>query len=332
MIFMPHTRSTRHDRARAIARTVSCALTLVLLVPALAACKSGGDSTPGSSGSRSPDRGKIVDPAPVIERFNARAERVTSLWARASAVIEGEDAEGRDLRERAEGHFQIIPPDRIAMSLGKLGNDNLYFGSDDTFYWWFDMIDSQRKIATVGRHASITPAKIDALGLPIDPLNLIDALGITPLPTDLGSVVARPASDRSAVVLSAPTRRGVRRYTIDRETGEPSRVELIGPGGVAALDVSLTRYRLIRGLEQGEDPLRVPERIVVRMNGFEGEIRFELYDPERKDIRPVAFRVDLLIDAYGIDELVDLDRPAVDPTPTPMDAIPADAGRPGDAP
>jgi hypothetical protein len=77
-------------------------------------------------------------------------ERVTSLWARASAVIEGEDAEGRDLRERAEGHFQIIPPDQIALSLGKVGNTNLYFGSDDTFYWWFDMIDSERKIATVG--------------------------------------------------------------------------------------------------------------------------------------------------------------------------------------
>jgi hypothetical protein len=120
-------------------------------------------------------------------------------------------------------------------------------------------------------------------------------------------------------VLSAPTRRGVRRYTIDRETGEPSRVELIGPGGVPALDVSLSRYRLIRGLDQDEAPLRVPERIVVQMNGFDGEIRFELYEPERKDIRPVAFRVDLLLDAYGIDELVDLDRPA-DESPEPMDA------------
>ena len=298
---------TTHTSLARFARSVVCLLSAVLS----SGCQSGG----GSKG----DRGRLIDPEPIVERFNARTERITTLWARASAVIEGEDAEGRDLRERAEGHFQIIPPNRIAMSLGKLGNDNLYFGSDDTFYWWFDMIDSQRKIATVGRHAEVTPEKIDALGLPIDPLNLVDALGITPLPTDMGRIVARPGPSRESVVLSAPTRRGVRRYTIDRETGEPSRVELIGPGGIPVLDVALTRYRLIKGLEPGEAPLRVPERIVVLMNGFEGEIRFELYDPERKDIRPVAFRVDLLIDAYGIDSVVDLDEPDRG-SPEPMDA------------
>jgi hypothetical protein len=273
-----------------------------------------------STGGARPDQSRLVDPAPIVERFNARTSRITSLWARASAVIEGEDAEGRDLRERAEGHFQIIPPDRVALSLGKVGNTNLYFGSDDTFYWWFDMIDSERKIAAVGRHESITPEKIDALGLPIDPLNLVDALGITPLPTEMGRIVAKPGAERGTVILSAPTRRGVRRYTIEEATGEPSRVELIGPGGIAALDVALSRYTLMKSLDPDEAPLRVPGRIVVRMNGFDGELRFELYEPERKTIRPVAFRVDLLLDAYGIDALVDLDEPAGGRTPEPMEA------------
>lgn len=286
------------------------AAAMLLLTAAPLGCRTGGGSQ---------DTSRLVDPAPVVERYNARTERVTTLWARASAVIEGEDAEGRDLRERAEGHFQIIPPDRVALSLGKVGNTNLYFGSDDTFYWWFDMIDSERKVATVGRHATITPDKIDALGLPIDPLNLVDTLGITPLPTDMGRIVAKPARERGSVVLSAPTRRGVRRYTIDEATGEPSRVELIGPGGVAALDVGLSRYTLLKGLSPDEAPLRVPGRIVVRMRGFEGEIRFELYEPERKRIRPVAFRVDQLIEAYGIDALVDLDEPA-DSAAEPMEA------------
>lgn len=290
---------------------VAVATLCLLGLAAGSGCETGG----GGAG----DRGRLVDAEPIVERYNARTERITSLWARASAVIEGEDAEGRDLRERAEGHFQIIPPQQIAMSLGKIGNTNLYFGSDETFYWWFDMIDSERKVATVGRHEHITPAKVDALGLPIDPLNLVDALGITPLPTDMGRIVARPGPDKSTAVLSAPTRRGVRRYTIERESGEPTRVELIGPGGIPALDVSLSRYRLIKGLEQDEAPLRIPERIVVRMNGFDGEIRFSLNAVERKEIRPVAFRVDLLIDAYAIDELVDLDQPA-DPGPEPMDA------------
>jgi hypothetical protein len=64
----------------------------------------------------------------------------------------------------------------------------------------------------------------------------------------------------------------------------------------------------------------VPGRIVVRMRGFNGEIRFELYEPERKTIRPVAFRVDQLIEAYGIDALVDLDEPATPASPEPMEA------------
>ena len=227
-----------------IARTLFC-LAGVLFLIAPAGCE--------STGGARPDESRLVDPAPIVERYNARTSRVTTLWARASAVIEGEDAEGRDLRERAEGHFQIVPPDRVALSLGKVGNTNLYFGSDDTFYWWFDMIDSERKVATVGRHATITPEKIDTLGLPIDPLNLVDMLGITPLPTDMGRIVAKPGPERSTVVLSAPTRRGVRRYTIDTATAEPSRVELIGPGGVPALDVTLSRYTLMKGL--GPDKL-----------------------------------------------------------------------------
>lgn len=297
------TAGLRTQRSRGVRFAVLC----VCMLAPLVGCKSSGGSRGGAS-----KQSKLVDPAPLVERFNSRTGRITSLWARASAVIEGEDAQGRDLRERAEGHFQIIPPDRVAMSLGKVGNTNLYFGSDDTFYWWFDMIDGDRKVATIGRHEFITPDKIDALGLPIDPLNLIDTLGITPLPENMGSIVARRGSEAGTVVLSAPTRRGVRRYTIDEETAEPSRVELIGPGGVSVLDVALSRYRLMKKLDPDEAPLRVPGRVVVRMDGFNGEIRFDLNEPERKNIRAVAFRVDQLIEAYGITALVDLDQELLD--------------------
>lgn len=293
------------------------ALLIVTLLAAslLAGCRSA-DSTP-----EQPVRSRLIDPAPIVARFNERTTRMTSLWARASVVIEGEDAEGRDLRERAEGHFQIIPPDRVAMSLGKIGNTNLYFGSDETYYWWFDMIDGDNKVATVGRHAYATPEKIESLGLPIDPLDLIDTLGITPLPTDMGQIVARQGPEAGSVVLSAPTRRGVRRYTLDETTAEPSRVELIGAGGVPVLDVTLSRYRLLKNLDQGEAPLRAPGWIVVQMRGFNGEVRFSLEEHDRRKIRPVAFQVDRLIDAYGIQRLIDLDAPPPGaPTTEPMDA------------
>ena len=313
---MPRSSTASHAmRHRPLARAA-----LLAIIPAaltLSGCNSG-----DTKSQQAQLRPRLIDPEPIVARFNDRTSRVTSLWARASVVIEGKDSEGRGLRERAEGHFQIIPPNRVAMSLGKIGNTNLYFGSDEIFYWWFDMIDGDNKAATVGRHAHITPEKIDTLGLPIDPLDLIDALGITPLPTDMRRIVAKPGPVDGTVILSAPTRRGVRRYTLDENTAEPSRVELIGPGGVPVLDVALSRYRMLKNLDEGEAPLRAPGRIVVRMNGFDGELRFSLEAHDRRKIRPVAFRVDLLIDAYGITKIIDLDEPA----PGSQSAEPMEAG------
>jgi hypothetical protein len=268
---------------------------------ALAGC----GSEPKGPRAGSPTR--LIDADAVVSAYNARATRFSSLWARASVVLEGEDAEGRDLRERAEGHLQVIPPTDIAISLGKLGETNLYFGSNDLYYWWFDMVDSEAKAAVFGRHDLVTAAKVDLLGLPIQPLDLIETLGITPLPTDLGRVVARPGPEPGTIVLAAPTHRGVRRITVDQASSEPTRIELVGAGGRVLLAVELSRYRLIGGLGEGEDPIRVPERAIVRMAGFDGELRISLHEPERRNIRAVAFDLGKLLDVYRITDLTDLD-------------------------
>lgn len=250
---------------------------------------------------------RLIDADALVESYNARAERFTSLWARAAVVLEGRDAEGRKLRERAEGHLQVVPPDQVAITLGKLGETHLYFGSNEFFYWWLDMADSETKSATFGRHDLVTSDKVDRLGLPMQPLDLIETLGITPLPTDLGRVVARPGPERGTIVVAAPTHRGVRRITMDRERFEPSRIELIGPGGRALLDVELSRYRLMARIPTDEPPLRVPERVIVRMAGFDGEVRFSLHEPDRRNIRGIAFDLVRLIDLYRISSLIDLD-------------------------
>lgn len=252
---------------------------------------------------------RLIDAEAVAQACNARTSRVTSLWARASVVLEGKDAEGRTLRERAEGHLQVIPPNQVALTLGKLGETNLYFGSNDLMYWWFDMTDSENKSAVFGQHDRVTPDKIDRLGLPIHPLDLVETLGITPLPIEPGQMVARPGPNAGEIIIAAPTRRGVRRFTVDDQRYEPSRVELIGPGGRVLLDVELSRYRLMAGLEPGEEPLRVPERVRVRMAGFDGEIRLSLHEPARREIRAIAFDPARLIGVYNIWNLTDLDDP-----------------------
>ena len=59
-----------------IARTLFC-LAGVLFLIAPAGCE--------STGGARPDESRLVDPAPIVERYNARTSRVTTLWARASA-------------------------------------------------------------------------------------------------------------------------------------------------------------------------------------------------------------------------------------------------------
>ena len=312
-------RST-HARTRRCAHAAMLALPFVLLA---AGCE-------GDGASKQPDRNgyrtaAFVDAMPAIEAYNARAERITSLWARASVVVEGRDAEGSKLRERAEGHLQIIPDNRFALSLGKLGETNLYFGSNESLYWWFDMTDSSYKTAHFGRHEYFAPDKIHEQGLPLHPLDLIEALGITPLPAGSGRVVARQGPDEGTVVVAAPTRRGVRRVTMDTETGEPSRVELIGAGGRIMLSVEMERYGLMAGLGSGEAPLRMPERVTVVAAGFDGEVRFSLFDPDLRSIRPVAFDPGTLADAYDVDALFDLDLEQMEAEATPAEAsVPAD--------
>ncbi|USN98576.1 MAG: hypothetical protein H6810_10430 [Phycisphaeraceae bacterium] len=279
----------------------------------LAILPAGCGSSPKSGGDHS-QPAPLADAAAVVKAYNARTSRVTSLWARASVVLEGEDAEGRDLRERAEGHLQIVPPSDVALTLGKLGETNLYFGSNDTVYWWFDMIDPDFKVASFGRHRLVTPEKIDRLDLPIDPLDLIEALGITTLPDD-GSTKVAPGPEAGTLMLAAPAHRGTRRITIDREHSEPGRIELLDDDGQTLLEADLSRYRLIAGLDPGEAPLRIPERVNVRLAGFDGEIRLSFYEPTRREIKPVAFDPAKLADVYGIDALEDLDMPTERPGP-----------------
>ncbi len=252
-----------------------------------------------------------LDTDAVIAGYNARAQRVTSLWARVAVVLEGKDAEGSPLRERAEGHLQIVPPTDVAITLGKLGETNLYFGSNDRLYWWFDMTDSALKTARFGRHALVTPEKIDRLGLPIHPLDLVEALGITPI--DPAGADVTPGEQPGTSVITTPARRGLRRVTVRDDRFEPVNIRLLSPGGGVLLDVDLSRYRLLAGLEPGEAPLRVAERVRVRMAGFDGEIRLTLHEPTRKAIKPIAFDPAKLADVYGIGALYDLDEPAVEP-------------------
>lgn len=257
-----------------------------------------------------PGAGAVAQEVPayaeVARRYNERVAPLTDLWARATAVVEGVDAQGERLREQAEGHLQLQPPRHLAMSLGKVGETYLYLGSNDERYWWFDMVDADAKVGFVGRHEDVTDDKIRALGLPVEPLELVELLGVTPLPEGEGArgrVRAVEGGARWQIV--TPARWGTREVRVDPKTMEPSWIRLLDQEGRPLALAELDRYDLVQGAPSPSP--RVAGRLTVRTPRFRGDVRLSLYDHAVGRTRAVAFDLERLQRVYRLDEMKDLD-------------------------
>lgn len=250
-----------------------------------------------------------LDYGPFAARYNERVARLERLWARTTVVIDSVDAEGSPVHEQAEGHLQIERPYRVAITLGKLGDTNLYLGSNEERYWWFDMIDSGAKQAWIGEHAQFTAAKAQKLGIPVHPLDFSTLLGIMPLP-ETGGKVSRPIVDGepgSLLMAEVETGLGLVWMWIDEQSMEPARISLLGADRVPVLTADLTRYTPVVVYDDRSIHPHVATRVVVRLRSMEGEIRMTLNEPTNKEIKPMLFDADRLIKGYRIDNVTDLD-------------------------
>ncbi|GJM18337.1 MAG: hypothetical protein DHS20C14_05500 [Phycisphaeraceae bacterium] len=244
----------------------------------------------------------------IAAAYNARVDGLDRLWARAVVRVEGEDAAGKRLREQAEGHLQVIRPDMLALSMGKVGKSFLHLGSDAEHYWWFDSIDEDNEVGMIGRHEIATPEKAAALGLPVHPLDLIELLGITELPE--GSRRVGWSKDRTRAVFTVPARWGSRWVWVDPVTFEPSRIVLADRDLGVVAEAELSRYEIVRIDGDATRQPRVATRVVVTTPGFEGFARITMSEPRNRSIPSVAFDLDKLMRRYRVDQLVDVDDPA----------------------
>lgn len=289
-------------------RTAACLCLFAVLAVGGVGCESTGAKGPGNAGRAGP-RMKPIEYAEFAAEYNKRVERLERLWSRATVVIDGTDAEGSPLREQAEGHLQIERPYNVALTLGKLGETNLYLGSNAESYWWFDMIDGSAKQAWRGRHAFFTAEKAGELGLPVHPLDFTTLLGVLPLP-ETGGAVVRPIvrGEPSDVLLAeVPTAMGTVWLWVDQRSMEPARISILGRDRVPVLTSDLSRYTTVEVEDDRAARTRVASRMVVRVRGLDGEVRLTLNDPTNKPIKPVVFDVDRLLRAYRISEVNDLD-------------------------
>ncbi|MEC9373698.1 MAG: hypothetical protein VYC34_07635, partial [Planctomycetota bacterium] len=232
---------------------------------ALAGCA----SSPSRERARSPESlGPPPSYAEVAERYNSRAARLSRIWSRAVVRIEYTDDEGKRRREQGEGHLQLVQPSQFALDVRKLGELLMWLGCDDQRYWLLELHEAKR--AQVGLHANLgKPCSAEA-GLPAHPLDIVEMLGVTPIPTTWPGVSAgspigetKWSSDGSSVVVDMPGFAGYRRLFLDPQSFVPRRIEIYShPDRELALSAELTLYEPVEIRAGGGRP-QMASRIII---------------------------------------------------------------------
>lgn len=246
--------------------------------------------------------------AELREAYNDRADKLDRLWAQTVVRVRTIDDQGRRREDQGEGYLQIIRPDRVSLSLGKLV-DRMYFflGSNEEWYWWLDTLDRDEQFAIVGRHELASREKAAELGVPVHPLDLLELIGITPLPQE-GPEPVWSADGRLEVAL--PGRWGTRRLLIDPLEMRPLAIELRSEDGALAARAELDSYTTVRSDGPGANP-SIPRRIFIDLPQIDAEVTLDVSRPQSVRSRPrdIAFDLDELLDRQRIERIRLLDEP-----------------------
>ncbi len=261
-----------------------------------------GCSTPKSNPDTLPPPPAAAD---LIAHHNQRVAPLDRLWARVSVRAEGKDPRGEKFREQGEGHLQIIRPDRFSLTIGKFEETYFTLGANAEQYWTIDLSQSEHKVAMIGQQSKATPEKLDALGVPIHPHEMIMLLGILPI-DDSVKTTAHWSPDAKAIGIEVPAQWGTVAFWFDAKTLEISRTQAFDHSGELVASAKLWRYKSVSGLAQGTNAW-APGVIEVRAAGFDGLVRIEVSSPKSKSIRPVVFKPENLIKIYRVHETIDLD-------------------------
>lgn len=274
-------------------------------------------TSPGARGvsDAAPAAGTGVTYADVARSHNERAERLSRLWARAAVQMRYTDGDGVRRREQGEGHLQVVQPGRLALSVGKIGEVLFWLGADEERFWWFELADASR--ASVARHENaLLPCTRD-IALPVHPLDLLDLLGITPIPATGSRAPVLTAGGR--LVVDVPARVGARRVYFDRVSMLPVRVELWLPGeSTPAVTADLAAYeRVDLPGSPGVDP-RCASRVTIEHLDTDAEVVLFLSDASDGSrfgrLTPAAFSFGELVGSLAPSAVTaldaDCDRPA----------------------
>ncbi|MBL9000308.1 MAG: hypothetical protein JNK25_04155 [Phycisphaerae bacterium] len=245
----------------------------------------------------------------VAARYNERLIDLARLQAPVSVVLESVKEDGSRSRDQLEGSLLIEVPRRVALRLDKTGQNAAYLGSNDRLYWWMALAERPRW-AAVGTHLQAEPDDAAEFGLPVHPLEFIELLGVLRLPesTPQGAEAVRTKDGRS-LVLTLPSRWGVRRLTLDADTYRPRRIELLDASGEIVASADLTRYVIVSVEGRPGAGASVASNVSLAVPQGRSRIILVVSDPRAPlSLNSRAFNIVELVKAYDIDKLYDLDR------------------------
>jgi hypothetical protein len=297
---------------RTMAAVMFCALATLIV-----GCRSGQ--------IRDPDTGSVVVRGAVpsyevvASGYNARVENLERVEAQVSLTVTAKNDKGERISNQLEGHLNVMLPSSVSLRVNKITQPIFYLGSNEQQYWWIDLT-ADPKVAMVGRHAKATPEAVSSFGIPVHPLDLIEVLAVRPLPTTgEGGDQARLSWSENgrALVVSLPGRWGERRFSLEPETYDPIRIELLDGAGntvVSAVHTDFVTAEVVGNV--GARP-RLSKRIDLTLPAQDATVTVAVYEPRNPgpQMRVQVFNLRTVLQAYNVQKVVDIDNARADNDP-----------------
>ncbi|MDX1683064.1 MAG: hypothetical protein R3336_08090, partial [Phycisphaeraceae bacterium] len=161
------------------------------------------------------------------------------------------DEDGDRHREQGEGHFIAKLPDKLAVTVGKLGHTGAWAGTDGRRYWLFDLREDDEVILYVGDRQREPDPRVRPMF--VRPDHLPALLGLASLGEQPPAVRdGMPTVDFAAGRILVLSQDRSIRMALEPKTGRPRRVELLDERGRVLVTAKLSKYRLLE--QEGKSP------------------------------------------------------------------------------
>lgn len=255
-------------------------------------------------------------PAPsyidAVTAYNVARPKIDRLRAPAVVRLTYADEDGKIRTEQGDGLLQVVVPDRVALSLRKVGTPILWLGCDEERSWFFDLI-SDEPTAVVRTNAELQHGggsvgdDAGQLALGFRPSDLLVMIGLTTLDIHAEGATQWSADGRRLGITTRLSERAILRLWVDPATQRAEKAEWFDAQQRPLLIAEMTGQEPVEHTGAGARPM-IPARLSVSHPATETYIRLDLSSGQSGDLARIsddAFRFEALRAYLGVDKVSD---------------------------